>query len=75
MARSSSQPELHFHAKPFVTLSEGASTYPNGLTLHTTDTEYTVNESENFKSHRPHSPNLQTGSSITSLLTGLDTPV
>ena len=75
MVRSSSQPELHSNFKLIIEWSENVSNYPSGTTLHTTDTEYTMNKSEILESCQSHSPNLQTGSSITSLSTGLNTPV
>ena len=47
--------------------------FSSGTTIHTTETEYTVDDSD-IKNGQLHSHDLQTGSSITSLSTGTNTP-
>ena len=73
LARASSQPALHSSTRSLKMQSANTSVFPSGTTLNTTETEYTLDPSE--RNSQSQTPVLQPGSSITSLSTGIDTPV
>ena len=73
LARASSQPALHSSGKSLYTQSANTSAFPSGTTLNTTETEYSLDQSE--QNSQSHTPVLRPISSFTSLSTGIDTPV
>ena len=73
LARASSQPALHLSTRALKTQFANTSIFPSGITLNTTETEYTLDQSG--QNSWSQTPVLQPGSSITSLSTGIDTPV
>ena len=73
LARASSQPVLHSSGRSLYTQSANTSAFPSGTTLNTAETKYTLDQSE--QNSQSHTPVLRPGSSITSLSTGIDTPV
>ena len=73
LVRSNSQPNLSSSHKSLHTQSANTSAFPSGTTLATTDTEYTLDPSD--QQGQLHTHVLRPGSSIASLSTDVDTPM
>ena len=73
LVRSNSQPNLSSSHKSLRTQSANTSAFPSGTTLDTTETEYTLDPTD--QQGQLHTHVLRPGSSVASLSTGADTPV
>ena len=73
LVRSNSQPNLSSSHKSLRTQSANTSAFPSGTTLDTTETEYTLDPTD--QQGQLHTHVLRPGSSVASLSTGTDTPV